>query len=234
MVSGPSMSRLTEAPRSADAGAPGASARQEYERRKASREARVKDRLGERLGTIAPALAKEPQTTRAWLLGADGERALGNLLDAIEGARVLHDRQVPRSRANIDHIVVGPGGVFVIDAKRYDGTISVRDRGSIFRAARRLYVGRRDCSALAAAVRSQADVVREVLVAAGADPLPPVTPVLVFVDGQWPLFARPTSYEDVRLAGVRSIRRIVAAPSLLTTADIGRLAVLIANSLPPK
>lgn len=41
-------------------------------------------------------------------------------------AIVLHDRQLPRSRANIDHIAVAPSGVWVIDAKRYKGKIEVR------------------------------------------------------------------------------------------------------------
>jgi len=32
---------------------------------------------------------------------------------------VLHDRAIPGSRANIDHIGIGPTGVWVIDTKRY-------------------------------------------------------------------------------------------------------------------
>ena len=34
---------------------------------------------------------------------------------------VLHDRRIPRRTSNIDHIAVGPSGVFVIDTKRYQG-----------------------------------------------------------------------------------------------------------------
>lgn len=34
----------------------------------------------------------------------------------------MHDRRIPRSRANIDHIVVTPGGVWVIDTKRRVGS----------------------------------------------------------------------------------------------------------------
>jgi hypothetical protein len=39
---------------------------------------------------------------------------------------LLHDRRMPRSRANIDHIAVAASGVYVIDAKRYRGKIEVR------------------------------------------------------------------------------------------------------------
>lgn len=30
---------------------------------------------------------------------------------------VLHDRHLPRSRGNLDHIVIGPSGVWVVDSK---------------------------------------------------------------------------------------------------------------------
>jgi Nuclease-related domain. len=33
--------------------------------------------------------------------------------------RVVHDRRIPRSRANIDHIVIAPRGIYVIDTKHY-------------------------------------------------------------------------------------------------------------------
>ncbi len=46
-----------------------------------------------------------------------------------EGLGVLHDRRIPGSKANIDHIVVGPAGVFAIDTKRYTGKIERRDHG---------------------------------------------------------------------------------------------------------
>jgi Nuclease-related domain len=53
--------------------------------------------------------------------GASGERRTARLLDPLErhGWAVLHDLAVPTSRANLDHLVIGPGGVFVIDSKHY-------------------------------------------------------------------------------------------------------------------
>jgi hypothetical protein len=55
----------------------------------------------------------------AWRRGAVGERRTARLLGPLErqGWAVLHDLAVPRSRANLDHLVIGPGGVFVIDSK---------------------------------------------------------------------------------------------------------------------
>lgn len=61
----------------------------------------------------------------AWKRGAAGERATGRALRRLEQAGwvVLHDRAIPGLKANIDHLVVGPTGVFVIDSKRWRGRV---------------------------------------------------------------------------------------------------------------
>ncbi len=76
-------------------------------------------------------LTDEPQSTRSWQTGGKAERELGEALERMreEGPGVLHDRRIQGSKANIDHIVVGPAGVFAIDTKRYTGKIERRDHG---------------------------------------------------------------------------------------------------------
>lgn len=217
-----------------DGGVAGGSARREYERRKENRDTRVKDRFGRRLGGVVLALTDDPQSTRAWATGARGEEKFAAALDGIDGLRVLHDRRVPKSRANIDHIVIAPAGVFVVDAKNYRGTIAIRNRGWFFRPDHRLYVGRRDCSDLATGLAWQIEAVTAALTSAGVDPLPPITPVLCFIDGEWPLFAAPDEYAGVRLEGTGSIRKLVAAPATLDTSSIDSLARLLASALPAK
>jgi Nuclease-related domain len=44
---------------------------------------------------------------------------------------VLHDLAVAGSRASIDHLVIGPGGVFVIDSKLYTGRLQLGTGGSL-------------------------------------------------------------------------------------------------------
>jgi Nuclease-related domain len=63
--------------------------------------------------------------TLAWRHGAQGERRTARLLAPLErrGYQVFHDLAVPGSAANVDHVVVGPTGVFVIDSKRYRGQL---------------------------------------------------------------------------------------------------------------
>ncbi|MGN6302380.1 MAG: nuclease-related domain-containing protein, partial [Angustibacter sp.] len=101
-------------------GTPGASARREHERRKDRRERRIRN-AHPHLGGLILALTDDPQSTRAWAVGARGEEQLGQALNGLadRGVLVLHDRRIPRTTANIDHIAVSPTGVYVIDAKRY-------------------------------------------------------------------------------------------------------------------
>lgn len=61
---------------------------------------------------------------RRWRRGAQGEELTGALLEQLgERYTVLHDLAVPGSKANVDHVVIGPGGVFVIDSKMYAGVV---------------------------------------------------------------------------------------------------------------
>lgn len=61
--------------------------------------------------------------------GATGERLVAAALKQLPSDWfVLNDLHWPgRSRANIDHVVVGPCGVFVIDAKNWSGAVAVKN-----------------------------------------------------------------------------------------------------------
>ena len=57
-----------------------------------------------------------PRHIRAWRVGAVGEDKTTAALERLgDSWVVLHDRRIPGSRANIDHIAIGPPGVFVIE-----------------------------------------------------------------------------------------------------------------------
>ena len=62
---------------------------------------------------------------RAWQRGATGERHTARLLDRLgrDGYVSLHDLALSDSPANLDHLVVGPSGVFVIDSKQWTGQV---------------------------------------------------------------------------------------------------------------
>lgn len=74
--------------------------------------------------------ARNLRAAERWERGAQGEEATAAALRALpqDEWTVFHDVTWPgRKLANIDHVVVGPGGVFVIDSKNWTGRIEVRD-----------------------------------------------------------------------------------------------------------
>jgi hypothetical protein len=69
------------------------------------------------------------RSAERWEQGADGEAATAAVLDALPaGWFAYHDLRWPGRRlANIDHVVIGPPGVFVIDSKAWTGRVEVRE-----------------------------------------------------------------------------------------------------------
>jgi hypothetical protein len=83
------------------------------------------------VGLVVAALAswrlrfRPSEQARTWQRGAQGERCTARLLDRLvrDGFVVFHDLAVPGSPANVDHLVIGPSGVFVIDSKQWSGSV---------------------------------------------------------------------------------------------------------------
>jgi hypothetical protein len=69
---------------------------------------------------------------RAWRRGARGERRTARHLRKLvrEGWTILHDLAIPATRANGDHLLIGPPGVFLVDSKAWHGTITLAVDGS--------------------------------------------------------------------------------------------------------
>jgi Nuclease-related domain len=68
--------------------------------------------------------------------GASAEEHVGGLLDELAAGdwRVIHDANL--GRGNVDHIVIGPGGVFTIETKSHPGPVRVgRVHGATLRQA---------------------------------------------------------------------------------------------------
>lgn len=214
-----------------DAGVAGGSTLREYERRHGNREQRIRTRWG-RLAGLVLALSEDPLSTRVWERGSVGESKLGAALGKIDRDDVifLHDRAVPGSRRNIDHIVVAPSGVYVVDAKRYRGRVEIRDVSGLFsRADLRLFVGGRDRSKLAHAMDWQVEALRAGM---GGREDVPITPVLCFIDAEWPLLGALDLFEGVRTDGPRSVRKLVTQPGPLTTEEVVEVAIVLSQAFP--
>jgi hypothetical protein len=140
-------------------------------------------RLGLVLGGLAAVAAvwglwfRPSPDACAWRRGVVGERRTARLLDPLErqGWVVLHDLAVPGSRANIDHLAIGPGGVFVIDSKQYRGRLHLDPSG-------RLWHGRYRLAATLQAVSFEADRAAQVL----PDPGMAVVPIVAVHGAQVP------------------------------------------------
>jgi hypothetical protein len=140
-------------------------------------------RLGLVLGALAAVAAgwglrfRPSPDAIAWRRGAEGERRTARLLDPLQrhGWAILHDLALPGSRANIDHLVIGPGGVLVIDSKQYRGRLQLDGSG-------RLWHGRYPLAPTLRAVSFEADQAAQVL----PDPGMAVVPIVAVHGAQVP------------------------------------------------
>ncbi len=177
------------------------------------------------------AVSDEPQTTKAWAVGANGEEALGGRLDSLAGplVRVLHDRRIPRTRANVDHIVICPTGVFVVDAKQYKGRPHLRVEGGFFvPRTEKLMVGSRDGNKLVDGVLKQVDLVRTAV----NDEAVPVRGFLCFVAADWPLFGGSFATRGVSALWPKKLAGVIEEPGRLAEDEIRALHQRLAKAFP--
>ncbi|KUM36587.1 NERD domain protein [Arthrobacter sp. EpRS71] len=214
---------LSDAP-----GVPGSSARREYERRQAKDEEKLREKWG-RFSGLAGALSGERQHTKSWDRGAIGEERLGARLNALatDGLAVLHDRRIPGSKANIDHIAITPAGIWVIDAKRYKGRPELKIEGGILRPrVEKLLVGRRDCTKLVDGVLKQVEVVRSLF----GDV--PITGALCFIEADWPLIGGSFSTRGVHVLWPKRLVKVLTEQTA-GGFDVARMRQSVASRFKP-
>jgi hypothetical protein len=165
-----------------DPGEAGRSARRESERKRQRRLQSTAPRssLASLIAALfGPSVKEKRQVAeeKAWATGATGEQLLAeSLARRCPEVSMLHDRRMPNSRANIDHIAVAASGVYVIDAKRYRGKIKVLK--PLF-GAQKLKIAGRDRTKLVDGFGNQVAVVKAALVDVAPDA--PVRGCLCFV-----------------------------------------------------
>lgn len=211
-------------------GAAGASARREFERRRARREERIRTKHP-KLGGLILALSDDPQSTTAWNSGALGEERLGQGLDsrASDSVRMLHDRRIPGTRANIDHLAVTSSEVLVIDAKRYVGKrpTLVVEGGLIRPRVERLTVGSRDQTKLVEGVLKQVQLVAGIV----GDALP-VRGILCFIEADWPLIGGSFTVRGVDVLWPKKLYSCLAAEAPCSSI-VPEVHDRLAKALPP-
>lgn len=69
---------------------------------------------------------------RNWQRGTDGETVVGKILATLpDEFHVINDLKTPGENSNLDHVVVGPTGVFVLDAKNWRGAVTADGKGEL-------------------------------------------------------------------------------------------------------
>jgi Nuclease-related domain len=153
-------------------------------------------------------------------VAATGEESTAQALAALPELewRVFRDVHLPGRRyANIDHVVVGPGGVFVIDSKAWAGDIEVA--AGVLR-----HNGHRRERHVLAALEAAAAIGELV---PGLDPAT-VKPVLCF-DREQPVFG--WSREVMVCSTVNVATLLTSRPRILDTATLRGTAEALAHSL---
>jgi hypothetical protein len=98
-------------------------------RQRRAAQAVIEELLGDeshlvRRGSLGRLFGRSPLSTSgiAWYRGAQGEIAVGRMLEALPADwTVFHALPVGTKESDIDHLVVGPGGVFTINTKHHRG-----------------------------------------------------------------------------------------------------------------
>ncbi len=213
-----------------DRGAAGASAGREHERRRTTRETRVRN-AHPHIGGLLLWLTDEPQHQRAFKTGQLGEVAVGESLEkrTAEGpAVILHDRRMPFGRGNIDHIAVAPTGVYVIDAKAHSGTVRIVK--PIF-GATKLRIAGRDHTKLIDGLDRQVATVREALDRSGHAAVP-VQGVLCFTNAELPVLRTLTMRGHLVLYP-KALAKRLNADGALQPPEIDLIGRGIATEFPP-
>lgn len=218
----------------AETGAAGASAAAEGKRRAERRVEDARRKYGDHAAVVAAAMA-EQDVEASWGKGSEGESALARYIDGKVGEEVLalHDRLIPGTRTNIDHLWVTATGVWVVDAKAYRGKVVRREIGPLWRRDNEVFVAGRNRTSLANGIRRQVDAVVAALrpdeSLRGTD----VHAVLCFVGAEWGLLDFPFQVGNVWVMYPGTLQKRLRKNGPLGQEQRERIARRLGLSLPP-
>ena len=155
---------------------------------------------------------------RAWRNGAKGEpitaRWLGRLPD---GWHVFHDVPAGERGANIDHVVIGPGGVFTVNTKDVTGKLWVGSTGIRHNGHRTDFLSKATGQARRASR----------LLSTALGRLVTVRGVLAILADEWTITEEPA---DVLVRGPRGAKNLMLSqPVVLSMREVAEVAVAAAD-----
>jgi hypothetical protein len=195
---------------------------------------RARQEHGDHAAAVAERMAAE-EVAASWKKGSDGESRLARYAEREIGHAVipLHDRLIPGTRSNVDHLFVAATGVWVVDAKSYKGKLERRDVGPFWREENEVYVGGRNRTKLVGGVEKQLRAVRAAL-----EPDPALEGVslhgaLCFLDVEWGLLQSPFQVRGIWILHPGALRKRLSKSGALPRETMERIAHRLHLSLPP-
>ena len=176
-------------------------------------------------------VTKRHSEERAWAKGAQGEERVAQLLRRRlpDGWYVLHDITIGKKGANLDHLVIGPGGIYCANTKNLTGNVTVYDRAILHNGKTTRYLP---------ASRREAEIVTDRLSIASGWRVT-VQPVIVIVgarlrikqrpEGMWILSEQQLTHE------LRAARPVISDEAVVRLVRLARSPRTWAvTSLPPQ
>jgi hypothetical protein len=216
------------------AGAPGASAAAEGARKADRKVEQVRRKYGDHAAEVAREMT-DRDAAASWGKGSEGESWLAAYISREAGDAViaLHDRLIPGSEGNIDHIFVSQTGVWVVDAKAYKGKVVRREIGPLWRGDNELYIRGKNRTSLAKGVRWQVDAVNAAMRSdeslLGTD----IHAALCLVESEWRLLDFPFQLGNVWVMYPGALKKRLRKSGPLSREVMERIARRLDLSLPP-
>lgn len=175
---------------------------------------------------------------RNWLKGAAGEYLMDQSLHRRlnEDAVILTDRAIPKTKSNIDHVVIAPSGVWIIDSKKWKGKIEYK-ADSFTSVTMHLYVDGKDRTSAIEAIYGLVIPVAQII----DDRSIPIHPALVFIEGNWSYrsfpglpFNKPRQHEGVWITPPKMLADKINEPGRLSAETVRQLAKKLDEALKPR
>lgn len=155
---------------------------------------------------------------RAWWKGANGARVTARWLGRLpDGWHVFHEVPAGERGATIDHVVIGPGGVFTVNTKNVTGKLWVGSTGIRHNGHRTDFLS----TATGQARRASR------LLSTALGRLVPVRSVLAILADEWTITEEPA---EVLVRGPRGAKNLMLSqPVVLSMREVAELAVAAAK-----
>ncbi|WP_166788408.1 nuclease-related domain-containing protein [Cryobacterium sp. TMS1-13-1] len=154
----------------------------------------------------------------AWYRGAQGEIEVGRILSRLPPEwRVFHALPIGEADADIDHLVIGPGGIFTINTKHHRGKkIWIAERAFLVNGHKQPYLR-----------NSKFEATRVTKILHERMPqLPPVQAVIALVSPASITIKKQP--EEVKILDAYNLRRwLLKRPVILAEAELVELAAIV-------